>query len=327
MSQSCLHPQLSVREWPGFASLPARDSKLGPLKVKMGGCPLRTMAGGLAALALAGGSASALAKPAPPPTVPAALPMAVQQIDDAERAFAQAVALSGIVQGFRQFASPEAVMFLPDPTPALPALTDAHWAGELLWRAQYIGVAASGDLAFSAGPSLLRGAGRPSGGFYLTIWRRQPDGGWKFVLDHAADMPAAVWGLAPKTLTTVSTEPPPGPPSNEGMREADGALNVALPKGAEAAFAQRLDDQIILMRTLRPVAQGRRKALALVSDSPPILEATTLGGSRSMDGGFGYTYGRARWSGATGPVVGYYVRVWRATPQGWRLLADQLTER
>jgi ketosteroid isomerase-like protein len=288
------------------------------------------IAGALVALALTlwTGTGPALARPAAPPApFPAVLPTAVQQIDDAERAFAQAVALSGIVQGFRQFASPDAVMFLPDPTPAQPALAEARWPGDLLWRAQYIGVAASGDLAFSAGPSLLRGAGRPSGGYYLTVWRRQPDGGWKFVLDHAGDMPPAIWAFPPRTLTAINTEPPPGAPSNEGMREADGALNGALPKGAAEAFAQRLDDQIILLRTLRPVAQGRRRALALVSDSPPILEAATLGGSRSMDGGFGYTYGRARWSGAAGPVAGYYVRVWRATPQGWRLLADQLTER
>ena len=328
VSQPYVQPQLSVRASHRFASLPARDSNLGDLKVTMAGCPRRKMA--LAALVLtplllAG---PVLAKPAAaPPPIPIALPPAVQQIDDAEGAFAQAVAQSGIVQGFRQFAAPDAVMFLPDPTPAQPALADARWAGDLLWRAQFVGVAASGDLAFSAGPSLLRGAGRPSGGFYLTIWRRQPDGGWKFVLDHAADMPAAIWGLPPRTPTTVNTEPPPGPASNEGMREADGALNVALPKGAAAAFGARLDDQIILMRTQRPVAEGKRRALALVSDSPPILEAITLGGSRAMDGSFGYTYGRARWSGPMGPVVGYYVRVWRATPQGWRLLADQLTER
>jgi hypothetical protein len=64
-----------------------------------------------------------------------------------------------------------------------------------------------------------------------------------------------------------------------------------------------------------------------VADSPPILNASTLGGSRAMDGSVGYTYGSARWSGPSGPQTGYYVRVWRATPQGWRLLADQLAER
>ncbi|MGZ3272153.1 MAG: YybH family protein [Caulobacteraceae bacterium] len=281
----------------------------------------------VAVLLLAGPSlARPVAPPSPIQNPPAAAP-AAQQIEDTERAFAQVVAQGGIVPGFRQFAAPDAVMFLPDPTPAQAALAGARWTGELVWRAQYVAVAASGDLAFSAGPSLLRGGGRPSGGFYLTVWRRQPDGGWKFVLDQGADMPPGIWGGPPRPLITLNADPPSAPPSNEGMREADGSLNVALPKGAAEAFAQRLDDQAILVRTMRPPAQGRRRALALVADTSPILEAFTIGGSRSMDGSFGYTYGRARWAGPAGPQTGYYVRVWRATPQGWRLLADQLTER
>ena len=62
-------------------------------------------------------------------------------------------------------------------------------------------------------------------------------------------------------------------------------------------------------------------------DVPPILEAFTLGGGRSMDGSLGYTYGQTGPKGPPGPKTGYYVRIWRATPQGWRLLADQLAER
>lgn len=296
----------------------------GPIRAA-GGAAAALMAAVLALLSPPAQATSPKPPAAPPPAAPASAP--VQQIDDVERAFAQTVAQSGIAAGFRQFAASDAVMFLPDPAPAWPELAGARWPGELLWRAQYVGVAPSGDLAFSAGPSLLRGAGRPSGGFYLTVWKRQADGGWKFVLDHAVDMPPAVWSALAKPLTTLDTQPPAGPPSNEGMREADGALNMALPKGAAAAFADRLDEQAVLMRAYRPVAQGRRKALALVADSPPILEAATLGGSRSMDGTFGYTYGRARWAGSAGPRLGYYVRIWRATPQGWRLLADQLSER
>lgn len=293
----------------------------------MGASPSQKAAVAVAALILAGPS---FAKPAIAPPfapIPPSLPPAVQQIDDAERDFGQAVAQSGLVQGYRQFAAPDAVMFAPDPTPAGPALASARWVGDLTWRAQYVGVAASGDLAFSAGPSILRGVGRPLGGFYLAVWRRQPDGSWKYLIDHAADMPPAVWGPPPRPLVAMDTEPPQGAPSNEGLREADGSLNVALPKGAAEAFAGRLDEQIVLVRALRPVARGRARALALVSNSPPILEAVTLGGGRSTDGSLGYAYGRARWSGPAGPQAGYYVRVWRATPQGWRLLADLLSER
>jgi ketosteroid isomerase-like protein len=252
---------------------------------------------------------------------------AVEQILDAEQAFAQAVAQTGIVAAFRRFAAPDAVLFTADPTPAAVALTTARWPGELSWRAQFVGVAGSGDLAFSAGPSLLKTGGESVGGFYLTVWRRLPDRSWRFVLDHGVDMPAAIFAAAPQPLTVVQTEPPPGPPSQEGVREADGALNLGLMRQAGTAFEARLDDQAILIRTNRPVAVGKRRALTLVQSAPPIVEAYTLGAGLSADGTFGYAYGRARWSMTSAMQTGYYVRVWRSTPQGWRLLAEQLAER
>jgi len=236
--------------------------------------------GMLAAAVLAG---PAIATPAPmpiqaqAPAPPVPLPPAALQIDDTERAFAQAVAQSGIAPGFRQFAAPDAVMFLPDPTPAQSALATARWPGELLWRARYVAVAPSGDLAFSAGPSLLRGAGRSSGGFYLTIWRRQPDGSWRFVLDQGADMPAAIWDAPPRPLVALTVDPPAGAPSNEGMREADGALNAALPKGAAGAFAGRLDDQAILVRAMRPVATGAAVGVVLCAAVSRVLAGLLFG--------------------------------------------------
>ncbi len=254
-------------------------------------------------------------------------PSATQQVLDTEKAFVQLAAQVGVAPAFRQFAAPEAVMFLPDPVPAAGALGQAHWPGELSWRVQYVGAAGSGDLAFSAGPSLLKGPGLRAGGFYLAIWKRQPDGGWKFVVDRGAEAPPAVFAAAAQPTIVMNTDSAAGAPSGEGIREADGSLNVALPRGAEAAFAARLDDQAVMARTGRAPAAGKRKAMALVADSPPILEALTLGGGRSQDGTLGYTYGRARSAGAQAAQLGYYVRVWRSTPQGWRLLVDHLAVR
>ncbi len=273
-----------------------------------------------AALALAT-TAHAVATHFIPPASPS------QQIEDAERAFAQAVAQSGIAPGFRQFAAPDAVMFLPDPTPAIPALDHAHWAGELLWRPQYIGVAPSGDLAFSAGPSLARAVGKASGGYYLSIWKRGADGAWKFAVDHGVDMPAAIFAGPVQPTTVLAIDAPPSPRSSEAIREADGDFNMALVKSASAAFAARIDDQAIVMRTNRPVAAGRKKAMALAIEAPAVQEAYTLNGAVSSDGNLGYTYGRARWTTASGAQQAYYVRVWRLGPQGWRLLVDHLAER
>ena len=58
----------------------------------------------------------------------------------------------------------------------------------LSWKPVYAAAAASGDLGFTVGTS-VRTARGPSGaavqtfGKYLTVWKRQPDGSWRFVID------------------------------------------------------------------------------------------------------------------------------------------------
>ena len=63
----------------------------------------------------------------------------------------------------------------------------AGWQrGETLVWAPLLGrAAASGDLGYTVGTAELRVAGKPETSFlkYLTIWVRQPDGSWRFVLD------------------------------------------------------------------------------------------------------------------------------------------------
>jgi ketosteroid isomerase-like protein len=54
------------------------------------------------------------------------------------------------------------------------------------WKPDHGSVARSGDLGFTTGPVTRRGDSQPSAGQtgrYFTIWRRQPDGTWKYVID------------------------------------------------------------------------------------------------------------------------------------------------
>jgi len=60
----------------------------------------------------------------------------------------------------------------------------------LSWEPSYVDVSSSGDLGYTWGRYLLNvpnpKAGQPpfqKRGTYVTIWKRQPGGGWKFVLD------------------------------------------------------------------------------------------------------------------------------------------------
>jgi ketosteroid isomerase-like protein len=54
------------------------------------------------------------------------------------------------------------------------------------WRPEHGTVARSGDLGFTTGPVTRRGDVQPGPGQtgrYFTIWRRQPDGTWRYVID------------------------------------------------------------------------------------------------------------------------------------------------
>lgn len=63
-------------------------------------------------------------------------------------------------------------------------------AARLSWEPSFVDVAASGDLGYTWGryqltlPNVVKGAAPVTRmGTYVTVWRRQPGGGWKFALN------------------------------------------------------------------------------------------------------------------------------------------------
>jgi hypothetical protein len=102
-------------------------------------------------------------------------------------AFSNTVAPYGAVfGGTRLVVGPEAVneFFLSQ-----------NGGSALTWRPVYGSVAGSDDLGFTTGEYVATGRG-PSGaavqrfGKYLTVWQRQRDGSWKFVVDGGNATPA-----------------------------------------------------------------------------------------------------------------------------------------
>ncbi|TFI57675.1 hypothetical protein E2493_14230, partial [Sphingomonas parva] len=108
-----------------------------------------------------------------------------KEIVEIERAFAALAAQKGISTAFRTYAAEDGVLFTPDPRPAQAFLAEAGESpGSLRWWPAFAGIAQSGDLAFTTGPFVQEQAGRTGHGWFFTIWRRQKDGSWKWMLDH-----------------------------------------------------------------------------------------------------------------------------------------------
>ena len=155
----------------------------------------------IVAYAEVGGAPLASGVSAPTPELPPTLTLprgrrfeAVRQVRAADSAFALAADLQGTGIAFASFVAPQGVVFSGSEivigTDAVRALYDEQQraGGTLNWRPVYADAAESGDLGMTVGESVFTGRGANGTvvqrfGKYLTIWKKQPGGAWRFVVD------------------------------------------------------------------------------------------------------------------------------------------------
>lgn len=105
---------------------------------------------------------------------------APQTAIDAERAFEKAAQERGQWTAFRAFSTPEAIMFWPQPVRAHETLPTENPPVSVKWQPAASFVSCDGKVAVNTGPWQ-----RPTGvGYFTTVWEKQPDDSWKWVLDH-----------------------------------------------------------------------------------------------------------------------------------------------
>ncbi|HEX6376229.1 MAG TPA: DUF4440 domain-containing protein [Allosphingosinicella sp.] len=261
-----------------------------------------------------------------PSPVHAASTADVNQVAEAERAFARAAQTDGVNAAFLRYAAPDAIVFQPGPTPAKAALAANPLPRVPLdWWPVYAGIAASGDLGFTTGPFVVGSGGRKGHGWYFTIWRRQPDGSWRWVLDHGPPTREA----APLFGNAEVVALPPGRASSRSqaqgsLRAADAHLAAALALDARAALPRFLAADGRLMRVGPQPAVGAAAWAPVLAAGPERIETAPLGGEVSEAGDLAYTFGTARWEKDGVPVGGHYVRIWQRREDGWKLIVDNM---
>jgi ketosteroid isomerase-like protein len=135
---------------------------------------------------------------APPP----ALRETVASVRGADSLFSDLADRMGVGFALANTIAPEGVMFgspqlVVGPDAAREFSTARPPGTSVTWRPVYAWVAGSRDLGFTVGESVETGRG-PSGaavqrlGKYLTVWQRQRDGAWKFVVAGGSSTRAKV---------------------------------------------------------------------------------------------------------------------------------------
>lgn len=243
---------------------------------------------------------------------------AAAEIAAAEARFAAEADRIGIVPAFRQFVGPEAIMFLPRPIVINPRLDKASWPGDLDWRPEGIGVSADARYAFSLGPSAWRYPTTTDHGYYLTIWQRQPDGNWRFIVDRATPMTENVYDV-PVTAPRLMVSDSAGKPLDIDALEQALAADMAGKGGA--AIKARLAPGAFVLR------KGQRLAVADASRAlKPDCKTrqSMLGKGAAADGSFAWSYGSVHCEGQSASV-GHYVRVWQTIGGKAKITVDEMS--
>lgn len=260
-----------------------------------------------------------------------AAPLAARAADPApvvaaERAFAADGLALGIKQSFLKHSTPEAILFAPDPVKAheLYGSRPDKPTPPLVWWPVWAGLAASGDLGFTTGPATFDG--KPSG-VYFTVWRRQADGGWKWIYDGGT--PSDTAGApgpdaAPAALAPATGAAQPTDVAWLGVRAAEAGLAAAARDDAAAAYRAALaPDARVQGSPAAPATTPDAVARELSTRASRIV-FLHQGGEVSAAGDLAWAWGDAAWTAESGGARGHYVRIWRFDREGWRLVFDQI---
>jgi len=242
----------------------------------------------------------------------------------AERAFAAEVGKSGFKKGFLRFAAQDAILLQDKPVNArseLERLPDEPRPGAPLdWWPSWAGMSRSGDLGFTTG-----GATIPVR--YFTVWRKQPDGRWKWIYDGGPPLKEKIHGSHDAPVRYL-------PRSTAAAGSAEKALAEVAPAEADLAAIATTDlkgasrkyfaPEALAAWSSTPTEPGPEGQAADLNRRPASARLQQLGGVASKAGDLVFTYGEAAWSQEETPRRGHYARVWQKRREGWRLVADLL---
>jgi ketosteroid isomerase-like protein len=264
----------------------------------------------------------------------------VNQVADAERAFAKTSVEKGIRDSFIEFFAEDGINFTPHPTKTKENLskrpaTRSPFA--LNWQPIFADASQAGDLGFTTGPYTLtdtRPNPQPTGhGYYFSFWRKQADSSWKVVIDFGIQTPD------PKTTTyTFAPAPASAFKKANANLEAERAtllkadrefIQLASNADASKAYQATMADYGRIHRNGRLPVVGKAAIRAFLAEKAMTIKGEPMFADVAASADLGYTYGKFEWQdkGAAQVTKGYYVRAWKRDVKGtWKIVIDVANE-
>jgi ketosteroid isomerase-like protein len=206
----------------------------------------------------------------------------------------------------------------------------------LSWYPTSADIARAGDMGYTTGPwefkSDIHDAKPVAFGNFLTVWKKQADGSWKFAIDLGTsnprpDKPAALWQL-PRRYR----QPAGGPESNVQSEQAilfseDSVFSGIFNWGdAQTDFDSYAAAEVRLFRNDKFPLVGKAASSAVFPANSGVWSWEPAFVEVSRSGDLGYTYGTYRLTSkdASQKILerGNYYRIWKKYAGKWKLVAD-----
>jgi ketosteroid isomerase-like protein len=267
---------------------------------------------------------------------------ALKSMVETERAFARAAAEKGTREAFAEFIADKGILFRPTPVvgkkwmqehPLPPSTTRPL----LSWQPIFAAISRGGDLGYTTGPwefkQDIKDAKASAFGNFMTVWRKQPDGSWKFALDLGISnpepkVPATTW-QAPEVKSKAEGDFKGVNQESERAqllmvdREFSNSSGV---HGAADAFLHYVATDVRLFRNGRFPFVGKLAATDALVPLTGELTWTPAFADVSLSGDLGYTYGTYELREKTGARAlsekGNYARVWKKINGYWKVVVD-----
>ena len=256
----------------------------------------------------------------------------LEQLIQTERDFSRTSELKGMRDAFLAYLADDGILFRPG-----PVLGKKWWSGQpptaglLTWRPVYADISGAGNLGYTTGPYEFKSSQGNRTGNYFTIWKRQPDGTFKFVIDFGivnappASPPAEEFPSAPpapdRRVNPVEIDK-----AREEILRLDREFSEAsVTSGFTTALEARAGESIHVFRRDGLPAVGKAAMRTLLAGKSGALSWSPENSDVAASADLGYSYGKTSFKpeGQQDSQSGYYVRVWKRLHQGpWQVVFD-----
>ncbi|WP_306591983.1 nuclear transport factor 2 family protein [Geothrix sp. 21YS21S-4] len=244
----------------------------------------------------------------------------IESVRRAELAFARMADERGIRPAFLAWLAEDALVF----TPRMIGGRDHYGkepadGGHLAWYPEAMGIAASGELAWSLGPwGYAAGKGKEPlvHGHFLSVWRRR-SGAWKVAADIGVPHGAPARSIGPFVPQAAAGKPLSASNALPELRRKEALLAAAwAEKGGAALVPDLAKDARLLRRGSQPL-RGEGVAQVLEAEPPARWEPARVEAASSGD--LGWTCGELL--PPNGPGASF-LRVWIREEGVWKVLFD-----